>query len=129
MQVGRRLAGMSLMRFPLSRMSPELAVSMPARMRTSVVLPLPDGPTIVKNSPSLIPRSIRSTAVSVPKTLLTAASSRIGRDSPCGGFTFGSRHDVQKLGIVGYDVILDGTRHLLLQAVPLNGVELVRREQ
>ena len=45
-QVGRRFAGRSLMRWPRSRMSPSLGVSMPASMRRSVVLPEPDGPTI-----------------------------------------------------------------------------------
>ena len=54
MQVGRRLAGTSLMRWPRSRMSPLVGLSMPASMRSSVVLPLPEGPTMVKNSPSPI---------------------------------------------------------------------------
>jgi hypothetical protein len=31
--------------------SPEVAASRPARMRSSVVFPQPDGPTIMKNSP------------------------------------------------------------------------------
>ena len=70
MQVGRRLAGTSLMRCPRSRMSPLVGLSSPASMRRSVVLPLPEGPTMVKNSPSPIVRSMLSTAVKLPKVLV-----------------------------------------------------------
>ena len=62
MQVGRRLAGRSLIRSPRRRMSPLVGCSMPASMRSSVVLPDPEGPTMVKNSPSPISRSMLSTA-------------------------------------------------------------------
>jgi hypothetical protein len=48
-------------------MVPALAVSSPARMRSSVVLPQPEGPTITKNSPRPISIETRSTAVSDPK--------------------------------------------------------------
>ena len=47
-------------------------VSMPASMRSSVVLPEPDGPTTVKNSPSRTSRSTRSTAASSPNVRLDA---------------------------------------------------------
>ena len=49
MQVGRLLAGTSLMTRPRSRISPLVGRSMPTSMRIMVVLPLPDGPTSVKN--------------------------------------------------------------------------------
>ena len=51
---------------------------MPASMRSSVVLPEPDGPTTVKNSPSRTSRSTRSTAASSPNVRLTPTSCRIG---------------------------------------------------
>jgi len=57
MQVGRWFAGMSLIRWPRSKISPEVGVSMPASMRSIVVLPQPEGPTMVKNSPSATSRS------------------------------------------------------------------------
>src|SRR4051812_46767740 len=46
-------------------------------MRRSVVLPQPDGPRSVRNSPCRIVRSIRSTAVKSPKRLVTFLSSTI----------------------------------------------------
>ena len=78
MQVGRWLAGTSLMRRPRSRMSPLVGVSMPTSIRTSVVLPEPDGPTIVKNSPSTMSSDTRSTAAKGPKNLSMSRSCRIG---------------------------------------------------
>src|SRR5262245_1713263 len=36
---------------PSSRTSPDVGISSPAAMRSSVVLPQPDGPTIAINSP------------------------------------------------------------------------------
>ncbi len=45
--------------------------SKPAIMRSDVVLPQPDGPSMVKNSPSAMSRSISVTAVKSPKRLVT----------------------------------------------------------
>src|SRR5690606_1889280 len=47
---------------------------MPTKRRIIVVLPDPDGPTMVRNSPSRISRSIPSIAVKLPKRLLTLSS-------------------------------------------------------
>src|SRR5680860_1462181 len=46
--------------------SPEVADSRPARMRRSVVLPQPLGPTTVKNSPAGMVSARSSTATTVP---------------------------------------------------------------
>ena len=78
MQNGRLLAGVSLMRLPRSRISPRVGASMPTSIRISVVLPEPEGPTMVKNSPSAIERVTRSTAAKSPKILSTSRSSRMG---------------------------------------------------
>ena len=61
-----------------SRMSPLVGVSMPASMRSIVVLPEPEGPTMVKNSPSAMSRSIESTAACGPNILRTDLSDRMG---------------------------------------------------
>ena len=71
MQVGRLLAGTSLMRCAAQQMSPLVGASMPASMRMRVVLPEPEGPTMVKNSPSAMSRSMPSTALNVPKDLVS----------------------------------------------------------
>jgi hypothetical protein len=44
--------------------APEVTDSSPARMRNSVVLPQPLGPTIMKNSPRAMSTETPSTAVS-----------------------------------------------------------------
>src|SRR5215470_2976608 len=49
--------------------TPEVTESRPARMRNSVVLPQPLGPTIMKNSPWAISTDTPSTAVSWPNRL------------------------------------------------------------
>ncbi len=51
---------------PSSRMRPLVGCSKPAIMRRVVVLPQPDGPTIVKNSPGGMNRSMPSTATTPP---------------------------------------------------------------
>ena len=45
---------------------PDVAVSSPAIVRSSVVFPHPDGPSSAKNSPSSIDRSSESSAVTPP---------------------------------------------------------------
>src|SRR5436309_2484947 len=108
------------MRSPFSRMSPEFGLSIPASIRKSVVLPLPDGPTMVKNSPSRISRSIESTAATSPKRLVRDRNSRMeGRSdaiaplllasgrptsSATGAFALRGAHDVEQLVVVGHDV-------------------------
>jgi hypothetical protein len=78
MQVGRLLAGMSLIRWPRRMMSPLVGDSMPASIRSIVVLPDPDGPTMVNISPSRISRSTWSTALCPEKVLVRSRSVRIG---------------------------------------------------
>src|SRR5512145_3056961 len=146
MQVGRRLAGTSLMRSPFSKMSPALGLSMPASMRSTVVLPLPDGPTMVKNSPSRMSRSTASTAATSPNRFVSPRNSRIGdrpetieRSSTTGPgrssrsatrrFALRGGHDVVQLLVVRHDVVLDRVRHLLLERIPLDRVELLLGEQ
>src|SRR5512139_3077583 len=48
---------------------PSLGVSKPAIILSTVVLPDPEGPSIAKNSPSAMSRSIPATAVTGPKDL------------------------------------------------------------
>ena len=52
---------------PPCRMRPLLCASSPAMMRSSVVLPQPEGPRKQTNSPLWMSRSIASSAVNVPK--------------------------------------------------------------
>ena len=52
-------------------MRPLVGRSKPAIMRSVVVLPQPDGPTIVKNSPGGMCRSMLSTAVTSPKSFVS----------------------------------------------------------
>ena len=59
---GRRFAGTPRTERPRMRISPALGSSKPAIMRTSVVLPQPDGPRIEKNSPGLTTKLTSSTA-------------------------------------------------------------------
>jgi hypothetical protein len=47
-------------------------------MRKTVVFPLPDGPTMVKNSPSAIDRSMLCAAVKLPNVLVICRSSMTG---------------------------------------------------
>jgi len=71
---------------PSSRMRPALGVSNPASRRNSVVLPQPDGPSRVKNSPppmvKYTPSSARTPAAPWPKVFDTACTSIIGPPPP-----------------------------------------------
>src|SRR6266567_7555645 len=62
-------------RSPPMRISPALGRSRPAIIRSSVVLPHPDGPSSTKNSPSRMDRSTPSTAWKSPNRLLRPRSS------------------------------------------------------
>ena len=55
-------------------MLPPVGCSKPAIMRSVVVLPQPDGPSIVKNSPSAIGNDASRTASTVPKLFETPSS-------------------------------------------------------
>src|SRR5437763_11720426 len=62
----RRCGGSVSMRLPPKRIWPAVRSAKPAIVRSSVVLPQPEGPSKVKNSPSLISSDTSSTARTVP---------------------------------------------------------------
>jgi hypothetical protein len=63
---GRSYGGLRVTSVPWSWTEPESASSKPAITRSVVVLPEPDGPSIVKNSPGMISSESRSTATTSP---------------------------------------------------------------
>ncbi len=67
---------------PSSSTVPSLGSSKPAIMRRVVVLPQPEGPSIVKNSPRGISRSICLTAAKSPKRFVTPRKVTLGSSSP-----------------------------------------------
>src|SRR6185436_15643790 len=67
----RRCGGRVSMRLPPMRISPAFSSVKPAIMRSSVVLPQPEGPSSVKNSLSSISSEMLRTAVTDPKDRLT----------------------------------------------------------
>ena len=62
----RRLVGTSLTIWSSNQISPSLGSTKPATIRSVVVLPQPDGPSSVTNSPSAMSALMRSTAVVFP---------------------------------------------------------------
>ncbi len=74
MLTGRWCGGTAAISSPASRMRPSLGASKPASMRSSVVLPQPDGPSSAKNSPCRMSSVSASTATTAPKRLLTASN-------------------------------------------------------
>ncbi|MCY1516387.1 hypothetical protein D9M68_510150 [compost metagenome] len=66
MLVGRRCAGTSVTSAPSSLMVPDVGVSKPAIIRSSVDFPQPEGPRSEKNSPFSIPKLMLLTAVTTP---------------------------------------------------------------
>src|SRR3546814_891524 len=74
---------------PSSRMAPSLGVSKPASMRSSVVLPQPEGPSSEKNSRLKMSRETLSTATKSPKLLVTPTICTCG-------FSLGSFHGAQR---------------------------------
>src|SRR5215210_8459890 len=56
--------------------------SRPARQRSSVVLPQPDGPSSTMNSPSRMSRSMSFSAVVLPNTLRTLSKATLAISSP-----------------------------------------------
>ena len=67
----RSLGCRSLTTRPPIAISPELIVSSPATMRSSVDLPQPDGPTITTNSPSAMSIEMPWITFTSPKDLYT----------------------------------------------------------
>lgn len=70
--MGRFSGGMLTMLMPSNRIWPESGRSNPAIMRNSVVLPQPEGPSRVKNSPFSIVMLTLFTAVKSPKRRVTS---------------------------------------------------------
>ena len=77
MAIFRVRGGSSLTTLPPIRMSPEVWVSSPAIILSSVVLPHPDGPRSTRNSPSRIARTTPSTAVWPVNSLRSALVSTV----------------------------------------------------
>ena len=82
MFVGRLNAGRLVTSSPPSRTRPSVGSSKPATMRSVVVFPQPDGPSIVKNWPRGMSSSISRTAVKSPKRLVTPSSRTLGVSAP-----------------------------------------------
>ena len=81
-------AGRCVTSVPCEHDRPASGVSKPAIIRSVVVLPQPLGPSIEKNSPSAISSVTSSTAVWLPKRLLTplsAIATDIGESNPVSG--------------------------------------------
>src|SRR4051794_18803793 len=66
------------MSLPFSRILPPSGVSKPASMRSSVVLPQPDGPSSAKNSPARMSSESLSTAVKPPNRFVTRSMRNSG---------------------------------------------------
>src|SRR5262245_59017601 len=78
MFTGRRLGATPFIGRPPMRMSPPSGAMKPAIMRSSVVLPQPDGPRIEKKLPRSTLNESSSTAVWPPKRLTTRSACRSG---------------------------------------------------
>src|SRR5882762_9283508 len=74
MPIFRAYGGSPSTRRSPNRMSPLSTGEKPAIMRSSVVLPQPEGPSSVNSSPSPISSETRSTAVAAPNRLVTSRS-------------------------------------------------------
>src|SRR5450756_2571632 len=73
MAMSRSRGAMSLTTLSPMETVPDVMVSSPARMRSAVVLPQPEGPTSTTNSPSATTRLMSDTAcVPSENTLVTA---------------------------------------------------------
>ena len=83
MPMPRSFGGTSLIRCPSKRISPSSGVKKPAISRSSVLLPQPDGPRRVNNSPSWIDSVTWLTAARAAKRLVTLSTSmRIEKEPP-----------------------------------------------
>src|SRR5262249_9448385 len=74
MPMFRADAGRPLTTWSPNQMSPASGWANPARSRSSVVLPQPDGPSSVNSSPSSTARSTPSTAGTAPYRFVTPAT-------------------------------------------------------
>src|SRR5215472_15037780 len=74
--MGRFSGGVPTRSRPSRKMAPASGRSKPAIIRRSVVLPHPDGPSRVKNSPASMAMLTLSTAFSAPKRRVTSLISR-----------------------------------------------------
>ena len=83
MPVLRLCGGSVSMRCSPNRMRPASSSQNPATMRSSVVLPQPDGPSSVKNSPSRTAIDTSSTARTVPKRARDAVDRDRGHANLC----------------------------------------------
>ena len=85
MLTSRSNGGVSVTSAPWRRTRPAVGISNPAIIRSVVVLPDPDGPSIEKNSPSRTSRSMPSTATTSPNRLTTdssrTAAAAVGTDA------------------------------------------------
>src|SRR5271169_5031381 len=86
-------AGSLTTRAPIE-IRPAVARSRPATMRSVVVLPQPDGPSSVTNSPASTARLKRSTATTPPKWQQTSSITSVGIRSP----GVSGPHDGRSLG-------------------------------
>ena len=82
MLTGRRFGATSAMLRPPMVIEPESGAMNPAIMRSSVVLPQPEGPSIEKKLPRATLKDSASTAVCPAKRLLTPRASRSGVAAP-----------------------------------------------
>src|SRR5262249_3835819 len=71
MPISRRYAGTSVMRWPSMAISPLSGIKKPPTRLSSVVLPQPDGPSSVISSPRRTSSDTSSSAVVLPKRLVT----------------------------------------------------------
>ena len=78
MLTGRRCGGTPVTSTPSTRIVPASGSSKPPIIRSSVVLPQPEGPSSEKNSPRRIASVTSSTATKSPKRLLTPSISTQG---------------------------------------------------
>jgi hypothetical protein len=70
MAIFRARGGKSFITFPPMNNSPSVGVSKPAIMRSSVLLPQPEGPSSTRNSPSRVSRLTPFTATMSPNVFL-----------------------------------------------------------
>src|SRR3954469_6861570 len=124
----RSIGGTSLTSSSPIHTSPLLARSSPAAIRSTVVLPEPEGPTTTMNSPSPISRSSSSTARVPPGNVLVSSRKSI--------FAIGSRPPVRRCDPVAVperaalgdsrlcrEVDEDDPEALLVAVLPLEVVE------
>ena len=77
MAMSRFSGGRSFMRRPAITMSPAVARSRPAIMRSVVVLPQPEGPSRQTTSPAATERSTSLTATKLPNFLVALRMSMV----------------------------------------------------